>query len=706
MPLLAALPMGALLLDHRQRIVDANQALLDLLGYPDSQVLGRDFQELFQAADPERLTALLNSPEGRCVRMDVGFAHAVAGARMASIVFSRCFGEEQDRPRLLSIILDPLPQADSDPCLARSADSVSASPDRIDIRDVTASRDSERRLLQFATVYAATSEGVLITDAAGLIVAVNPAFTRITGYTESEALGQKPNLLNSHWHPRSDFVGMWRLLSRQGSWQGDIWNRRKDGEIYLQKLTIRRVLDARGKVVNFVGVFAARQQSPRYRTDHLIHYDALTKLPNRLLFESRLEHAIEIGRRKASPLALILFDLDHFAHINSSLGHQIGDQLLRAVALRLRGVIRPSDTLARLRADQFGLLFEEIERIAEVEDIARRLQAVLHADLQVSNHQVFLSASLGAAVDIDMKSDRNALFAHAESSLRSAKRQGRNGLLISRVEPGKAGHEHQRLIDLLRTGLVKGEYRLMYRPRVDLETGIHTSAEVLIRWDQAEIGTVPPERFLTLANESGFMAELGEWELAMACRQLQHWLGKGFAIGGLSIHVSEAQLTRGNLIQTLERLLLENPLAANRLDLEFNESLLQKHPEQIAEVFDGLRRLGVSITLNDVGAGWTSPAALRRLPIKTLRIHPNFIESLPESRDDLAVVQALVAMAQALDLEILADGVRTDEQRQLLLTIGCQQAQGALFGDAVFAPHFEHRLDPQPCPFPQHALEN
>ncbi|MBK5964923.1 GGDEF domain-containing protein [Thiocystis minor] len=801
MPLLSALPMGALILDHQQRIISVNPAFLALLGYADAQVLGRSLADLAHDTDTQLLTELLNSPQPRDAYQELHFVNAKVKTGPLSIAFTRFFEDTKGLPRLLSIILEHAQRADTHPLLAHYAnDIVSASPDRIafvdrggcvkaanasflnaikrshdeildhnfreignddpltavldrylrddldtgqihvedirettldgasrdaevrlfphrdaagwvtgvvvNIRQTTIARDTELRLLQSAAVYAATAEGVLITDAAGYIVASNPAFTRITGYSESEVLGRKPNLLNSHWHPQSYFIGMWRLLARRGVWQGEIWNRRKDGEIYLQKLTIRRVLDAHGKVVNFVGVFADCNHAPQRRADYLIHYDALTKLPNRLLFESRLEHAIELGHRKASPLALMLFDLDHFSYINSSLGHLIGDALLRAIALRLRLAIRSSDTLARLRADQFGLIFEDIDRSEEIEEIARRLQATLSTDIEVSNHRIASTACIGIAFDASMKSDRNALLAHAESALRQAKRQGINGFRISPAEPDEAVSEYQSLIERLRSGLDKGEYRLIYRPRANLETGIHVGVEVLLRWDQEEIGTMPPERFLPLANECGFMAELGHWALTVACRQFQHWLENGLSIGIFSVPVSEALLVRGTLPQTLEYLLTENPLAASRLDLAFNGSLLQKHPEQIAEVFEGLCRLGVSITLDEIGIGSLSPLALRRLPIKTLRIHRNFIESLPDSRDDLAVVQALIAMAQALDLEILADGVRTDEQRQLLLTIGCHQGQGALFGEPLFRPHFEHESAPKPFALTPRALEN
>jgi diguanylate cyclase (GGDEF)-like protein/PAS domain S-box-containing protein len=680
MPLLAAMPMGALILDHQQSVISVNHAFLELLGYKDTELLGRTFGDFVKDAHAQVLHGLLNAPEDQQVRLELRFVKAGAETLTLAVVFSRFIEDGQGSPRLLAILADHL--------------------------DLTTIRDTERRLLQSAAVYAATSEGVLITDAEGLIVAINPAFTRITGYTESEILGRKPNLLNSHWHPHSYFVGMWRLLSRHGYWHGSIWNRRKDGEIYLQKLTIRRVLDAHDNLINFVGVFADRGHSPPRRVNYLIHYDALTKLPNRLLFESRLEHAIELGRRKKAPLALVLFDLDHFSHINTSLGHQIGDELLRTVALRLRVAIRPADTLARLRADQFGLLFEDIGRLSDVEEIAQRLQAILRSAIPVRNHQVFLTASIGIVFDVGMGDDSNAMLAHAESVLRLVKHQGRNGFRVSQADSGDAAHEHQRLLDLLRTGLDKGEYRLMYRPRVDMETGLQEGVEVLIRWDQRELGTIPPERFLPLANDSGFMVELGQWALTAACRQIQNWLLRGLPIGDCSIHISEAQLTRGNLLHVLALLLEDNPGGANRLELEFSESLLQKHPEQIVEVFDGVRRLGVSITLNEVGASWTSPAILQRLPIKTLKLHAAFIESLPDSRDDLAVVQALIAIAQALDLEILADGVRTDAQRQLLLTIGCRQALGVLFGEPMFATQFERGFDPRPCSLPPNALEN
>ncbi|MBK1716809.1 EAL and GGDEF domain-containing protein [Thiocystis violacea] len=578
----------------------------------------------------------------------------------------------------------------------------------INIRDVTALRDAERRLLQSAAVYGATSEGVLITDASGDIVAVNAAFTQITGYSESEVLGQKPSLLNSQWHSRSFFVGMWRRLLRRGAWQGEVWNRRKDGEVYRQKLTIRRVLDSRGRLLNFVGVFAERGTASNapHRAEHLIHYDALTKLPNRLLFESRLDHAIELGRRKESALALFLVDLDHFANINSSLGHQIGDDLLRVIALKLRETIRPSDTLARLRADQFALLFEETGQIEEVVAIARRIREMLGAPIWVRGHQLHVNISIGITISSGVDEERNSVIANAESALRQVKRQGRNGFHVLRAEPDQAYQEHRRMLDRLRDGLGTPEFQLLYRAGVDMDSGDCDCVVASIHWEPPELGVVPPERFLPLANESGLILELGNWALETACRQLQDWIESGLAVHCLVVGIHEAQLTRGDLVRNLTNLLEERPLVATRLELEFSECLLAKHREQVAEVFQGLNELGIGITLNEVGIGWTAPAVLQRLPVRTLKIHSSFIEALPNSHHELAVVEALIAMAQSLGLNIRADGVRTKEQKYQLLNIGCLKAQGDLFGEPLSPSHLESWLNPKPQAAPRAPLRN
>ncbi|NKN33650.1 EAL domain-containing protein [Marichromatium bheemlicum] len=578
----------------------------------------------------------------------------------------------------------------------------------INVRDVTLVREAERRLLQSAAVYAATSEGVLITDPEGCIVAVNAAFSRITGYTESEVVGRNPNLLNSHWHPRSFFVGMWRHLLKHGSWIGEIWNRRKDGEIYLQRLAIHRIVDARGNLLNYVGVFAehsATLDTPR-RAEYLAHYDQLTKLPNRLLFHSRLEHAIELRQRKQTPLALFLIDLDHFANINTHLGPQIGDELLRSVALRLRSEIRPADTLARLSANQFGLIFEEIPGVPEAESIAQRLQRTLASPFNIREHEVFVTASIGIAFDPSSGRDRDLLLAKAESALRSIKQAGRNAYRCLAIQSDAAEAERQRIIGQLRAGLERGEFQLHYQPRVDIETGQWFGIEAMVRWNQPQLGLVAPERFLPLTDDGGFLVELGHWTLNRACEQFRHWHDRGLPVGRLALNVSEALLLRLDLARTIARALDSHGLVGEQLELEFSEGLLLKHSEQVVDLFNTLHQLGVHLTLRDVGAGWIAPSLLRRLPVGTLKIHRGFIENLPGAQEDLDVVHAVVALAQSFEIGLLADGVRTEEQRDMLLTIGCPHAQGELYAPPLAIEQLEHRLTRRPEPQPPKPRES
>lgn len=649
-------------------LLAANAAFLDAIKQTREAAVGRPLLELL-AADPlgefiyQNLKSCLE--EGHPVVGDIHERAPDGGIRESE---ARLFAHRDGQGQVSGIV--------------------------VNILDVTSVRDAERRLLQSAAIYAATSDGIMITDAAGLIVAVNAAFTQMSGYAEAEILGRKPSLLNSEWHTKSFFIRMWRRLSKEGSWQGEVWNRRKNGEIDLQKLSLLRITDPRGKTANYVGIFAEPRHSGLSSppTEHVAHADPLTKLPNRAVFESRLAYALDPVRCRDSRLTLVLLDLDHFAHINASLGHQIGDEVLRAIGLRLRETIRPADTLARLAGNQFGLLLDGIQRPQEAEEIGRRLRLALQDPVPARGHQVFVTASIGIALDVGAGHDADTLVAHAEAALHAVKQQGRDGFQIFVEQPGTAGTGQQRMVKLLRTGLANGEYELYFRPRVDLATGHWIGAQACVRWNQAELGLVAPERFLPLAESSGLMIELGQWVLAEACRRLQDWIGRGVPFQTIAVAISEQQLTRFNLVLALERMLSEAALPGHLLQLEFAESLLFKHPERVREVFGGLHRLGVGLVLTEVGSSWTAPAVLRRLPINRLMIHGPLIDAMLDSSEDLAVVQALIAMAQALDLGLSADGVRSDRQRLILLNSGCMEVQGELFSPPLSARHFERCL--------------
>lgn len=666
---LEALPQAAVVLDAEQHLLAANAAFLDAIKQTRQAAVGRPLLELL---DPGPLVELINQKLRACFEAGhpiVGDIHETAPdgiIREREVTF---FPHRNGEGPVSGIV--------------------------VTVRDVTSLRDTQRRLPQRAASFGATSDdGIMITDAARRIVAVNTAFTQMTGYTETEILGRKPSLLDSEWHTRSFLIRMWRQLIKQGLWQGEVWNRRKNGEIYLQKLTLLRIVDPRGKISNYVGIFAeARHTSQHSRpTVHAAHYDPLTKLPNRTFFESRLADSLDPVRCRDIRPTLVLLDLDHFAHINASLGQQIGDEVLRTIGLRLRETIRPADTLARLNGDRFGLLLAGIQRPQEAEEIARRLGLAVRNPVPARGHQVFVTASIGIAFDVGAEHDVDTLLARAEAALHRVKQQGRDGFQIFIEQPGATGTPQQRMIDLLRTGLANGEYALHFQPRVDLATGHWIGAQACVRWHQAELGLVAPERFLPLAESSGLLIELGQWALTTACRRLQDWIARGVPFQTIAVAISEPQLTRFNLVHALERMLNEAALPGHRLQLEFPESLLFKHPDRVREVFTGLHRLGVGLVLTEVGSSWTAPAVLRRLPINRLMIHRPLIDAMIDSSEDLAVVQALIAMAQALDLGLSADGVRSNSQRLILLNSGCMEAQGELFAPPLSAQHFERCL--------------
>lgn len=664
--LLAALPEPVALLDRACRLRAANAAFFRWIGADRQGQVGQPFLSL--CPDP-RLANLV-------------YTHLTSCLDEGKTVVEELCPSQPGEPDDYQLSLMPYSEAEG-----------GIQGVVIAIKDLSELRRAERRLAQAEAVYAAISEGILITDAQGIAVAVNLAFTRITGYAASEVLGQRPHLLNAQWHTRAFFIGLWRRLRKQGLWRGEVWSRRKDGEVYRQRLTIRRLLNRQGTVSNYVVILADQGPSPVTRpSDSLIHYDPLTGLPNRLLFELRLDHAILQGARRGSLLAVLLIDLDHFSHINASLGYRIGDELLRAIALRLREAIHHSDTLARLHADRFALLLEWLNDPEEATQLANRLRALMSQPLWIRGHEIHVNLSIGIALMTDQGKDARDLMLKAGLALRQAKCQGRGGIRMiassAQVESKGGGW-----IARLQAALERSEIQVRYRPGCDLGTGDPDVIEAALCWAPADLGTIVAERLWTLAEEGGLILELGELLLNESCRQFAQWIDQGLAPERLLIPISESQCLCGDLVRSVERQLLAAPALDGHLELGFSERLLVKHREPLTALFQGLNELRVGIWINDVGLGWTAPALLQRLPIRALRIHASFIEALPNAPHELAVVEALIAMAQALEIEIRADGVRTQEQRYQLLDLGCLKAQGDLFGEAMPGPNLEAWLN-------------
>ena len=543
---------------------------------------------------------------------------------------------------------------------------------------------AEEGLRLSAKVFENTVEGVIITDAETRILAVNKAFSQVTGYTIEEVLHLTPQILKSGRHHPRFYADMWKSLKQSGQWVGEIWNKRKNGEIYPERLTIGVVRDSAGGVGHYVGVFSDITDIKRSqeRLDFLAHHDLLTNLPNRLLFNHRLMQSIALAQRNMRQLAVVFIDLDHFKNVNDTLGHDLGDELLKRVATDLSVHVRASDTLARIGGDEFILLLDEIEAPRYAGAIAEKFLNLLSQSIMVSGYEIIISASIGVSFYPGDGQDVATLVKNADTAMYYAKTHGRNSYHFYAPEMSEYARERVHLEALLHRSIERGEFTLHYQPQVDLITGHLAGVEALARWNSPELGTVSPVRFIPIAEDIGFISTLGEWVLRTACLQVKEWDLAGLNVPYISVNLSVKQLEHGDIVGTISRVLAETGLAASRLEMEVTESAVMDN-ERVLNILNGLRLLGVQLAVDDFGTGYSSLSYLRRLPIQKLKIDRSFISDVTTEPSREAIVRAIIALSNALGLHTVAEGIETEAEANFLRQEGCQQAQGFLFGRPV-----------------------
>ncbi len=549
--------------------------------------------------------------------------------------------------------------------------------------DVTERRRDENRLRQAAAVFESTRDGVLITDLTPRIVAVNRAYSEITGYDEAEALGANPSQLKSGRHDQSFYQAMWASLLETGHWQGEIWNRRKNGEVYPQWLSISSVRDARGEPSHYVGVFTDISQikQSEARLEHLAHYDPLTGLPNRLLAQSRLRHAIERAERHRYRIAALYIDLDRFKTINDSLGHPVGDELLAAIAERLRARLRDEDTLARLGGDEFLLVLEYLQRPEDAISVAASLIAVLAPPFQLAEgRDVYVSASIGVSLYPDDAGNVTELIQHADAAMYQAKEQGRNTYRFYTEALTVAAHERLALETRLRQALERDEFVLHFQPLIGARDVRPIGVEALVRWAPPGEPLVPPGNFIALAEETGLIVPLGDWVLRAACAQARAWMDAGWPRLVVAVNLSGRQFQSRDMAALVRAVLDETGLPADRLELELTESMIMEQGRGAVATLTMLKDLGVRLAIDDFGTGYSSLAYLKRFPIDKLKIDQSFVHGLAHDSDDREIAATIIAMARSLNLEVLAEGVETEQQLAFLRLYGCDAYQGFLFG--------------------------
>ena len=550
--------------------------------------------------------------------------------------------------------------------------------------DVTARRDLQTRMRQWATAFEDIRDGVIVTDGLGHIQSVNRAFTQITGYAADEAVGANMRLLHSGRHGRAFYEQMWTLLRQTGHWQGEIWNRRKNGEIYPEWLTIRAVRDEVGPVVQYVGVFTdiSRIKDSEAQADWLFHNDPLTKLPNRAQLQRRLEQVLARARRREARPALMVIDLDGFKTVNDSLGHPAGDELLVCVAERLQARLRHKDCLGRLGGDEFLLIVENGAQADEVCTLARDVLATVAAPVPLScGRDAYLTASIGISLFPEGESPTAVeLLRDADAALHRAKELGRNRYCFYTGDMHAQALAKLEVEAALSRAIERDELLLHYQPKVAGRTGEVVGAEALLRWQRGDTGLVPPGQFIPLAEQSSLILDIGAWVIDSACRQLRHWLDAGQPVVRIAVNVAARQFAAGDLDAVVGQALQRHDVPAHHLELELTEGMLMSHPQQGTAMLQRLRDLGVRISLDDFGTGYSSLAYLHQFPIDTLKIDQSFVRRIGEVPDGEALVDAVIGLAHRLHLNVVAEGVETAAQRDHLLRQGCDEMQGYHFG--------------------------
>jgi diguanylate cyclase (GGDEF)-like protein/PAS domain S-box-containing protein len=561
--------------------------------------------------------------------------------------------------------------------------------------DITARKEAEEKLRLSATVLQHIADGVMVVDDRGIIVAVNPAFTQITGYSEEEALGKDRSLTRSGRHDEGFHDALWEQLVTNGYWRGEVWSLRKSGEQYLEWLTMTAVRDQSGMTTHYVGVFSdiTKVKESQEKLDHLAHHDPLTALPNRLLFHDRLHHAIQRSTRGNEQLALLFIDLDRFKNVNDTLGHHIGDELLQQVAKALSSKLRDGDTLARLGGDEFIVLLEDVDGQYGASQVAEKLVAMFEQPFMVADHELFVTCSVGVSLFPGDASDLNMLIRNADVAMYQAKARGRNGYRFYAPSMTGEGVERLRLETFLRRSIEKEEIFLNYQPQVEIDTGRLIGVEALVRWNHPELGLVPPIRFIPLAEDTGFINQLGKWVLSEACRQMVRWQEAGLEVPKMAVNLSAKQFDRGSIVSMVADILRETGLQPHRLQLEVTESVIMNTGDALAFIND-LHAIGVSLAIDDFGTGYSSLAYLKQMPVQTLKIDRSFIKDISTDVNDEAIAIAIIQLGKSMNLSVIAEGVETHDQAAFLLRHGCNQAQGYFYSRPVMPEDLLQRWVP------------
>ena len=542
----------------------------------------------------------------------------------------------------------------------------------------------------FAEVIKNTEEAIIISDESNTIVSVNRAFVRITGYTEEEAIGKNPRMLSSGRQGRQFYEAMWESIQETGSWQGEIWNRKKSGETYLEWLSISTLRNSKNEITRHVAIFTdiTKRKEVEQRIHFLAYYDTLTNLPNRVLFGDRLFQALASARRNGGKVALLFLDLDRFKSINDSLGHVAGDILLQSVARRLKQCIRETDSICRQGGDEFMIVLPGIERKDDVIGIARKIISSMSEPHVIDSRNLVVSFSIGISIFPEDANNPDALIQHADAAMYHAKEHGRNNFQFFTSDMNAEALELLSLEADLRRAMKEGQLQVHYQPQADNKTGKIIGIEALARWHHPERGDVPPSKFIPIAEESGLISQLGHWVLKTACAQNKKWQEEGLIRIPVAVNLSALQFHQKDLVEMVAQVLKETGLEAKYLELELTEGIVMSNAESTIDTLNSLKKMGVMLSIDDFGTGYSSLSYLKRFPIDKLKVDRSFIRDIGTNKDDATIATTIISMGHNLGVRVIAEGVETQEQLAFLKENRCDETQGYYVSRPLSAADF------------------
>ena len=548
--------------------------------------------------------------------------------------------------------------------------------------------NAELRL--FRTVFDMASEGIMVTDADNRILAVNPAFTLITGFAPGEVVGQTPRCLRSGLHDQAFFEQLWAEVARQGRWEGELFNRRKTGEVYRVWLSIATERDDDGRIRRHVGIFrdVSEVRDTAEKLWQQTNFDPLTRLPNRALFLDRLLQALVQAGRGNKRAALLFLGLDGFKNINDTLGHTIGDKVLEEAARRFQAALRQGDTLARFGGDEFTAVLTAIDMVDEVEQVVRALLECLAEPFLIEAHQILISCSIGISLWPGDGEDVEALMRNSTSALRKAKDAGRNTFRFFTPSMDARAQARSRLASELSDSLEHDEFTLVYQPVIEVASGKVAGAEALLRWHNRYLGAISPEQFVPLAEEMGLILPIGDWLLTAACREAASWRALSEEPLRVAINVSPRQVQQGDIAGALERALEVTGLPPHLVTVEITESLLLASGEEVLRKIRRIREVGAKIAVDDFGTGYASLSYLKHFPVDILKVDRSFVAGALDDGDDARLIEAIIALGHSLGMRVVGEGVETAEQMAFLADRGCDLVQGYRFSPPLAAERF------------------